>query len=100
LAVETPFTLAILGGALGYGAKSSSDTALMADGQNFRTKPVAAMETHFTRKQFPLTFHGDPCVGMPSIQSAWVAKTPFIPANLGGTHGSGATSSSDAVSMA
>jgi hypothetical protein len=100
LAVKTPCSPAILVGAPALGATSSSDTAPMADGKYFWTKPEAAMQTHSTRKQFPLASHGNPRVGMPFTQSVWCAKTPFIPATLGGDIGSGATSSSNAVSMA
>jgi hypothetical protein len=71
----------------------------MTDGKYFRTKPEAAMQTHSTVKLFPPASHDDPCVGMPFTQSVWCAKTPFIPATLGGAIGSGVMSSSNAVLM-
>jgi hypothetical protein len=53
------------------------------------------LEPYHTVKQFPLAFHGDPCVGKPFTQTTLAIKTPFTSAILGGSPGFGAASSSD-----
>jgi hypothetical protein len=75
----------------------------MAIGKFSRTNPVTALHIYSqyrTGSQFPPASHDLPCDGMPSTQSVWCAKTPFIPATLGGAIGSGAMSSLKAASMA